>query len=96
MSKPEIVAAIIAITQVFKNYGVPTKFLPFIAIALGALFGYSQKQNSQGIIDGVILGAMATGGYAVVKDTGEEMISQAKKKPALPIETLEHDQDRGV
>lgn len=92
MNKPETLAAIVAITQLFKQYGVPSRFCPLIALILGGVFGYSENQNARGIIDGVILGALATGGYAVVKGSGQEVLKS--RRPST--ELLEHEDDRGV
>ena len=93
MNKPETIAAIVAITQVFKYYGVPSKFCPALAILLGAAFGYSENQTVQGIIDGVILGAITTGSYGVIKGAGQSVLRLPKKEPA---DNLEHDDDRCV
>lgn len=92
MNKPETLAAIVAITQLFKQYGVPSRFCPIIALILGGIFGYSEKQNAQGIIDGVVMGALATGGYAVVKGSGQGIL----KSKSPTTSSLEHDDYRGV
>ncbi len=92
MNKPEAIAAIVAITQLFKENGFPHKWCPFVAILLGALLGYSEQPNSKGIVDGIILGATVTGGYAVVKGTAQEGMKPRKTS----INMLEHDEDRGV
>lgn len=93
MNKPEAIAAIVAITQVFKYYGVPSKFCPIVAMGFGAAFGYADNPTAQGIIDGVILGAMTTGGYGVVKGSAQSVFRIPKK---TSISILEPDDDRGV
>ena len=93
MDKAEKIAAIVAITQVFKYYGVPSKLCPALAVLLGAAFGYSENQTAQGIIDGVILGAITTGGYGVVKGASQSALRLPKKDS---IDILEPDDDRGV
>ena len=92
-SKPETIAAIVAITQVFKYYGVPSKFCPIVAIGFGAAFGYADNPTSQGIIDGVILGAMTTGSYGVLKGSAQAVLKPLKKEP---VQYLEPDDDRRV
>ena len=93
MNKTEKIAAIVAITQLFKENGLPSRWCPLVAIILGALFEYAENQTAQGIVNGVILGATVTGGYAVVKGTAQGAVKSAKK---TPVETLEHDDYRGV
>jgi len=92
-SKAEKIAAIVAITQVFKYYGVPSNFCPIIAMGFGAAFGYADNPTAQGIIDGVVLGAMTTGGYGVVKNSAQSILRISEK---TSTEALEPDDDRGV
>ena len=98
-------AAIVAITQLFKYYGAPSKFCPAIAIGLGILFEYSENPTSKGVITGVILGATVTGGYGLIKRTGQCIVpmqnSHHKKPepvkmhiPSINTQNLEHDDDR--
>lgn len=98
MNRAEKIAAIVGITEAIKQMGVPSKFCPAIAIVLGALFGYADNQTSQGIIDGVILGATVTGSYAVVKKSSVAILESDKPAPTATADTvfLEHDDDRGV
>lgn len=93
MNKPETIASIVAITQVFKYYGVPSNFCPIIAMGFGAAFGYADNPTAQGIIDGVVLGAMTTGGYGVVKGSAQSILKIPEK---TSVGTLEPDDDRGV
>lgn len=98
--------AIVAITQLFKYYGAPSKFCPVIAIGLGILFEYSENPTSQGVIAGLILGATVTGSYGLIKRTGQCIIPmQNSHKKTAPVKTstatpdylnLEHDEDRTI
>ncbi len=94
MEMNEKVIAIVGITEAIKQYGVPSDFCPTIAIIVGALFGYAEKPNSQGILEGIILGATVTGGYAVSKRVGKGAIEPFCKKP--DYSKLEADDYRGV
>ena len=94
MNNTEKIAAIVAITQLFKYYGVPSKFCPLIAIGLVALFQYVENPTANGIIEGVVLGSVATGGYGVVKGSAQSILPIKKKVPDY-LE-LEHEDDRGV
>lgn len=82
MDKTEIVVAIVAITQVFKYYGVPSKFCPAIAIGLGALFQYVNNPTANGILEGVVIGATVTGSYGLLKGSAQSVLKQSKKKVA--------------
>ncbi len=79
MDKTEIVAAIVAITQVFKYYGVPSNFCPMIAIGLGALFQYINNPTVNGILEGIVIGATVTGGYGLLKGSAQSVLKQPKK-----------------
>lgn len=93
-NNPEKIAAIVAITQVFKYYGVPSKFCPAIAMMLGALFQYVENPTANGIIEGVVLGAATTGAYGVIKGSAQSVIPSMNKNP--DTSDLEHDDYRGV
>ena len=93
MDKAEKIVAIVAITQVFKYYGVPSKFCPAIAILLGAVFQYTENPTANGIIEGVVLGAVATGGYGVVKGSAQTILKISKKEA---IDFADEDDDRCV
>lgn len=91
MDKAEKVAAVVAITQIFKYYGMPSKFCPAIAILLGSVFQYTENPTANGIIEGVVLGAVATGGYGVVKGSAQTVLKIPKKEAVDPIDL---DDDR--
>jgi len=91
VDKAEKIAAIVAITQIFKYYGMPSKFCPAIAILLGAVFQYTENSTANGIIEGVILGAVATGGYGVVKGAAQTVLKIPKKES---VDFSEEEDDR--
>ncbi len=92
MDKAEKIAAIIGITEAIKQYGIPSKYCPTIAIAIGAMLSYVEQPNAQGILEGIVWGASITGGYAVVKHSGQGVLGTAKNQ----TDALEPDDDRGV
>lgn len=94
METNERIIAIVGITEAIKQYGIPSQFCPTIAIVIGALLGYAEKPNSQGILEGIILGATVTGAYAVTKRVGRGVLSPFAKKP--DYSALEPDDYRGV
>jgi len=94
METNEKIIAIIGITEAIKQYGIPSQFCPTIAIIVGALLAYAEKPNSQGVLEGIILGATVTGGYAVTKRVGKGVISPLSKKTSYS--NLEPDDYRGV
>ena len=94
METNEKIIAIVGITEAIKQYGVPGEYCPSIAIIVGALLGYAEKPNSEGILEGVILGATVTGGYAVTKREGKGALSPFNKRP--DYSTAEADDYRGV
>jgi len=94
METNEKIIAIVGITEAIKQYGIPSQFCPTIAIIIGALLQYAEKPNSQGILEGIILGATVTGGYAVTKRVGRGALAPFSKK--IDYRTLEPDDDRGV
>jgi len=93
MEMNEKIIAIVGITEAIKQYGVPSEFCPSIAIIVGALFGYAEKPDAQGILEGVVLGATVTGGYAVTKRAGKGVLTPFAKKD---YSNLEADDYRGV
>jgi len=94
METEEKVIAIIGITEAIKQYGIPSQFCPTIAIVIGGLLGYAEKPNSQGILEGILLGATVTGGYAVTKRVGKGALTPFIKSP--DHSNLEPDDYRGV
>ncbi len=94
METSEKIIAIVGITEAIKQYGIPSQFCPTIAIVVGALLQYAEKPNSQGILEGIILGATVTGSYAVTKRVGKGALVPFTKKPSYS--GLEPDDYRGV
>lgn len=94
METHEKIIAIVGITEAIKQYGIPTAFCPTIAIIIGALLQYAEKPNSQGILEGLLLGATVTGSYAVTKRVGRGALTPFTKKPDYSM--LEPDDYRGV
>ncbi len=93
------IAAIVGITEAIKQYGIPSKFCPTVAIIIGAIIGYAESPNADGILKGIIWGAFTTGGYAVVKRSGRSVISTFTKKTDTSnsnTNNLEPDDFRGV
>ena len=89
------IIAIVGITEAIKQYGIPSEFCPSIAILVGAVFGYAEKQDAQGILEGVVLGATVTGGYAVTKRTGQGILAPFKRSNPN-YSNAEPDDYRGV
>ena len=94
METNEKAIAIVGITEAIKQYGIASEFCPTIAIIIGALLGYAEKPNSQGILEGIILGATVTGSYAVTKRVGKGALAPFSKK--TDYSSLEADDYRGV
>lgn len=91
MNKAEKIAVIIAIVQIFKYYGVPHKLLPIFALLVGAILEFSENPSAQSVLDGIVLGALTTGSYGVVKGAAQTVLKTPKKEP---VEASELDDDR--
>lgn len=101
METNEKIIAIVGLTEAIKQYGIPSQFCATVAIIIGAIIGYIENPTSQGIFEGVVLGATVTGGYAITKKTGKSILSPFNTKKSFnPVITdysrLEPDDDRGV
>lgn len=103
MDKAERIAAIAAITQIFKYYGAPSKWCPMIAIALGALMEYADNPTAKGVLDGIVVGAMVTGSYGVIKSAATSFTNNggsaqaAVAKPSIQnFSSMEAEDDRGI
>lgn len=94
MEIEEKIIAIVGITEAIKQYGIPSSFCPSIAIIIGAIFGYTEKPTAAGILEGIVLGATVTGGYAITKGAGKGILSSFRKNP--DYSKLEPDDYRGV
>ena len=78
MTDAEMVAVIVGLTEVVKNFGLPSKYCSTFAILLGAGIGVSEefRNGTQdiygGIMKGILVGATTTGVYAAT----DKMISK--------------------
>jgi hypothetical protein len=62
------VAIITGLTEVIKRLGVPTKYIPLVAIVLGVLYaGFVLSWESQAIIGGIVAGLTSVGLYRSVQ-----------------------------
>lgn len=95
MNDAQRIAAIVGITEAIKQFGIPSKFCPTIAIIVGALFSYAENPTSEGILKGIVWGATITGGYAVIKRSGQGLLSPFKSSKN-PFADLEPEDDRGI
>jgi hypothetical protein len=93
MSQVEKIVAIAAITQLFKYYGAPSDWCPAIAIVVGIILEYGERPTPNGILDGLILGAIVAGGFGMIKDAAQMILNRPKTED---ISELEADDDRGV
>jgi hypothetical protein len=93
MNKAEKITAILAITQVFKYYGAPSALLPIVAMGIGAMFQYIENPTSNGIMEGVIFGAVVTGSFSLIKGIFKSVFGLRKKDLTSDLEA---DDDRGV
>jgi len=93
MDKAQKIVAIAAITQLFKYYGAPSGWCPPIAIVVGVILEYGERPNASGILDGLILGAIVTGFYGMVKGAAQIIFNRSKLDD---FSELEADDDRGV
>lgn len=91
----EKIAAIVALVQMVKYYGVPHNFLPVFAMFVGGALGFVEDPTAQGIINGIFMGAVATGGYGIVKNSAQVVLKKAPNETLNPSEA-EHDDYRGV
>lgn len=68
-----IVPIIVALVQVAKMVGLPSKFAPLISLGIGVfisfLFGHESGDMSQTILSGVIYGLSSSGLYSGIKTT---------------------------
>ena len=108
MEKPEKIIAIIAVVQICKFYGVPSKLLPIFALIVGAILEFSDNPTGNGVLDGILLGAIVTGSFGLVKGAGwtivksfkgwsppEKRSSIGEKRSSIDdIDGLEPDDDR--
>lgn len=63
------IAVIIGLTQVAKKAGVPTKYIPLLAVVLGMGYGLAIEVSLQGLMGGFIAGLSAVGFYRTAEKT---------------------------
>jgi hypothetical protein len=97
MNYAEKAAAIVGITQLLKYYGLPSKFCPLAAVVISVLFVYHENPTSDGIIEGVALGATVTGSYGIVKNSANGVLGKVGGNTVsendVPMVSLGHDED---
>lgn len=73
-----IIPLLIGLIEVFKLAGLPKKYVPFVSVILGLLFGifYLTSNLKEGIVIGLMFGLSATGLYSSTKN----IINQTDKK----------------
>lgn len=67
-----LIPLVVAIVGLFTKAGVPSKYLPFIAVVLGLLLGLfyvNPEDPKEAILSGIVIGLSAIGGYSGVKNT---------------------------
>ena len=65
---------VIGLTEVIKKFGVPSRFLPLVAIAFGILFAIVLLgPTPEGILQGIMIGLAGSGLYR-----GAEVVVQNK------------------
>lgn len=69
-----VIPLIIGIVEMFKRAGLPARFSPFVAVAIGLLLGvyYISTDIKEGIIIGLMLGLSASGLYSSTKNIVEK------------------------
>ena len=85
-----IVPAIVGLTQVAKDTGLPAKFAPLIAVLIGAAAGIAQLEQGKlpwipAIALGIVFGLSACGLYDTAKNVIPNL-SFIQKPPNLTVE----------
>lgn len=62
-----IIPVIIGVSEAIKRAGIPSQFIPLVAIVLGAFAYYAIPGLSGGIVDGIVAGLAACGLWSGVK-----------------------------
>ncbi len=99
MEKSEKIIAIIAVVQLCKYYGVPSKLLPIFAIIVGAILEFSDNPTGNGVLDGILIGAVVAGSFGLAKGIGSLIFKRCRNLPegslnVDDIDKLEPDDDR--
>lgn len=79
------VGAIMAVVNILKEAGFPTKYVPLVAVGLGiatGVFVLDPHDIAQGVIDGLSLGLSAIGVHSGVKNVREGLMGLVAKVKA--------------
>lgn len=71
-----LVPVVVAMVELLKRAGVPKKFSPFIAVALGIFCGFyylAPGEPQKAVFLGVVIGLSAIGLFSGTKNTMEEL-----------------------
>jgi hypothetical protein len=89
-----IVPIIVALVQVGKMVGLPSRFAPLVAIGTGIfisfLFGHESGDMSQTILSGVVFGLSASGLYSGIRTTANATNSTINANNPLKTEADEN------
>jgi len=69
-----IIPVIIALVELFKRAGVPNRWLPLLALALGIVAGFvylAPGDPAKSVLVGIVMGLSAVGLFSGVKNTAE-------------------------
>jgi hypothetical protein len=67
-----LVPVIIGLSELFKRFGIPSRFIPLVALALGQFFSFfylAPGDTKKAIIYGIALGLSAIGLFSGTKNT---------------------------
>jgi len=90
----EQILIILGLTEVAKQYGLPSKFAPVFSILLAMALEYTQLPTSEGVVRGFLMGGTLAGLYQLIKRIGRRMFYISKAQPTTSHQNLEPDQDR--
>lgn len=88
MNPVSLAALVAGIVYVAQYYGLPSRWLPLLAIALAVVlrsvdhFFPDLLQNY--VVDGVTIGVTLTGGVGIVKDTAEKIALRVRTSSPPP------------
>ena len=72
-------ASVVPISPQIQKHSLGNNLLPAFAMLLGAVFEFSDNPSAQGILEGIVLGAVTTGSYGVVKGAAQSVLPTKKK-----------------
>src|SRR5579884_1084041 len=85
-----VIPAIVGLTQVAKDAGIPSTFAPGIAVVLGILAGLAQLYAGtwpwiQAVVLGITFGLSACGLYAGAKTVGSQLFNSSASQPVTTV-----------